>query len=419
MDGAKPTPRRVRVEPNIYRRSDGKLELGYRDSSGTQRWKVIDGGIMAARKERDTIKGSKAKGENVQPNPKLTFGIAADKWLKDQVSLLAPNTQASYRNSIEKHVRPRWGNRRMDRITVDDAAKMIRELQDEGKSPHTIQKILVPVGRVFRFAQRRMKWYGENPVALLDKSERPTLDYGSVRPFTEAELTQTLMAAREPYRTMFELAVETGARLSEILGLVWGDINFDTDRATVAFEYQLDANKERVKLKTDEGWAVLPISRRMVRLLAEHKLRSHYPTNSGNFVFTTRGGRGLNRHDVLTLLKRTMKRAIDENGRPTFPVMYTGAKLPRGTVPTFHSFRHSAAMDCETPEEAQMLLRHKKMTTTTTVYRRHFSQKRQEALRARVEARVEATEGNSGQQPATGQLAEVAQLQRIPTNGKA
>ena len=34
---------------NIYRRPDGKLEIGYRDSLGKQRWQVVEGGISAAR----------------------------------------------------------------------------------------------------------------------------------------------------------------------------------------------------------------------------------------------------------------------------------------------------------------------------------------------------------------------------------
>jgi hypothetical protein len=42
--------RRTRVEPGIYRRPDGRLEIGYRDATGKQRWRVVDGGIKLARK---------------------------------------------------------------------------------------------------------------------------------------------------------------------------------------------------------------------------------------------------------------------------------------------------------------------------------------------------------------------------------
>ena len=51
--------RRVRLpgdqNSNIYRRPDGKLEIGYRDSLGKQRWKVVRGGITAARAEHKRV----------------------------------------------------------------------------------------------------------------------------------------------------------------------------------------------------------------------------------------------------------------------------------------------------------------------------------------------------------------------------
>ena len=50
MGGSSDAPRRVRVERNIYRRPTGVLEVGFKDAAGIQRWRTVDGGIMAARK---------------------------------------------------------------------------------------------------------------------------------------------------------------------------------------------------------------------------------------------------------------------------------------------------------------------------------------------------------------------------------
>src|ERR1700692_2659027 len=51
--------RRERVEPNIYGRTaaDGRqvFEVGYRDSTGRQRWRTVEGGIMAARAGRHDL----------------------------------------------------------------------------------------------------------------------------------------------------------------------------------------------------------------------------------------------------------------------------------------------------------------------------------------------------------------------------
>src|SRR4051812_5184999 len=152
-----PAPRRVRVERGIYRRRDGKFEIGYRDSAGKQRWKTIaNGGITAARAELNGVLGDKGKGKIVQPNPRLRFGEAADRWLAEQVTDLRPNTQASYRNSIETHLRPRWGRRRLDSISTDDAARLVREMRAKGMAETSIASVLRAANRVFRFAARRM-----------------------------------------------------------------------------------------------------------------------------------------------------------------------------------------------------------------------------------------------------------------------
>jgi hypothetical protein len=52
----------------------------------------------------------------VQPNPRMRFGDAADRWLAEQVAALRPATNAIYRNAVVNHLRPRWGTRRMDAI---------------------------------------------------------------------------------------------------------------------------------------------------------------------------------------------------------------------------------------------------------------------------------------------------------------
>ena len=48
---------------NIYKRTNAAgrevFEVGYRDSTGKQRWQAVDGGIMAARAVRDDVLGSK------------------------------------------------------------------------------------------------------------------------------------------------------------------------------------------------------------------------------------------------------------------------------------------------------------------------------------------------------------------------
>jgi hypothetical protein len=71
MSSQHDTPRRVRVECNIYRRPTGALEIGFKDAAGIQRWRTVDGGIMAARKLRDELLARRGRGEPVAPDSRL------------------------------------------------------------------------------------------------------------------------------------------------------------------------------------------------------------------------------------------------------------------------------------------------------------------------------------------------------------
>src|SRR5829696_2472042 len=125
-----PPGRRTRLEANLYERrtksGERRIELGYRDSTGRQRWKTLpaDWGIRQCRAERDTLLGRRGQGEFVKPSPKLKFSDVATNWL-DQLDV-KPNTYAAYENDLRMHVMPRWGMRRLDSITVGDVAELIR-----------------------------------------------------------------------------------------------------------------------------------------------------------------------------------------------------------------------------------------------------------------------------------------------------
>ena len=430
MSNANATARRARVERNIYRRQDASghivHEVGYRDSTGRQRWRTVEGGIMAARAVRDDVLGRKGRGERVQPNPRLRFGEAADAWLAGQVAELRPATQAIYTNAIETHLRERWGRRRLDSITVEDVAGLVRELRRAGKAEWTIAGVVKAANRTFKFAKRRMNWHGQNPVLELEKGERPKVSAAARRPiFVGDQLAQTLGAAREPYKMLFAVGSVTGARMSECLGLVWADMQLDDlDAAAIRFEYQVDRQGRRQPLKTDESRRTVEIPRQLAAMLVAHKLRSD-DTSPSAFVFASRSGAAIQQRNVGTALRWAQEHATDDRGRPTFPVLHErdehGHRLvaPRGVVPSFHSFRHTAASEAiaagESAEEVSWQLGHKSSIVTRAVYVQEVKNAERTARRrARMEARygsvLEAADRSGAQQARNRSTAEVLDL---------
>ena len=394
------SPRRERVEPNIYRRVStvGRevFEVGFRDSTGKQRWRTVDGGIAAARAVRNDLLGRKARHERISPNPRLRFGEAADAWLAGPVSTLRSTTQAVYRNAVEAHLRPRWGRTRLDAISGDDVARLVRDLRSRGAAEWSIAGILGVLGQVFRHATTRLGWLGTNPTTLLANGERPKRSATTRRRIYQSdELAQTLAAAHEPLRTLFALAAVTGARLSELIGLTWADMDLaDVDAADVRIEAQVDRAGKRRALKTDESRRTIELPSSLAAALKRHQLSSGVPAPAA-FVFATRSGRPLGQRNVLRGLRGAQARAVDAEGQPTFPALVEAIEAktapPRDAAPTFHGFRHSAASvalaNGESAEEVSWQLGHKNSVVTRSIYVQELrTVERQARRRARMES---------------------------------
>jgi integrase len=378
--------RRVRVERNIYRRPTGVLEVGFKDASGIQRWRTVDGGIMAARKLRDDLLARRGRGETMAPDYRLRFGEAADLWLAGPVVDLRATTQAGYRSAVERHLLRRFGNRRVDSITADDLAALVRDMRQQGKSEATIAAVLGAVGRIYKFAARRLGFAGMNPITLMLSSERPKVSLATRRPiFTPEQIERTLAAATEPYRTLFTVAALTGARVSELCGLTWADVCLDDlDDAEITFAWQVDRKGNRRPTKTDGSARTVPIPRELALVLARHQLASRDVT-AGAFVFATCTGRPLSQRNAARALRKAQERATDEHGQPTFPALHENAKVPAGAVPSMHSFRHAVASRAllagESVDEVAFLLGHRDATVTRVVYIHEIADARRRHMR--------------------------------------
>jgi integrase len=385
-------PRRLRVERNIYRRSDGVYEIGFRDGLGKQRWKKVAGGITAARAARDQLLAMRHRREHIGSGRPLRFDEAAAAWIEGPVQDLRPRTLECYRNALKQHLLPRLGSRRLDAITPDDLAELVRDLRRRGMSESTSSIAVGVTNRVYRFAARRLGWSGSNPVSLMLSSERPKPSQAKRRRIFEgAELEQTVAAATEPWSTLFTLAALTGARVSELLALTWIDVRIgDLDDAEIEFAFQVDRKGERRPTKTDGSARTVPIPRELALVLARHKLASLY-VSPEDFVFRTRTGKALSQRNVSRALRGAQRDAIDHDGHPTFPLLHATddhgrfVSVGHGELPSMHSFRHTLASRAllagESVDEIAFLLGHRDANVTRAVYVRELADTRRRTMR--------------------------------------
>ena len=362
MSSKQAMPRRVRVEAGVYQRPDGKLEIGWRDASGRQKWRKVDGGIRAARAALAEEHARRGRGERVASDPRLRFDDAADAWWNARCVHLRPATQNAYGCALA-HLRASFGRRRMTDITVTDVATYIANKKADGMKGWTIRGHMTVLSGIHKHAARHLGLVSANPVAMLDRVERPSSeDQKPQRVLTQQELSVLLDCIDSSYKEIFMLAAETGARLGEVLGLTWKDIDFDAQ--TISITHQLDRAGDRVPLKTARSRRVLEITPTLVAQLRKMKIASPYSTEH-DLVFTTRAGTGHDHRNVAgRVLRRAVQRAalqaVERNGVVVQP------------APTFHSLRHSHASALVAAgwdiEEVSARLGHANVATTQRIY---------------------------------------------------
>jgi integrase len=336
---AKGNPQRTKVEPGIYQRLDANghavFEIAWRDGQGHQRRRRVEGGITAARKALNAARAARDRKERVTADPRLTFDAAADKWWEARVVRLRPATQSTYGTSLA-HLRKHFGRTRLTAISPADVAAYITAQQRARLKGWTVQGHLTALSSVYQYASRHLGFAGANPVSMLDRVERPKVseDERPKRVLEGDELPRLIAAIDEPYRLVFEFAAETGARLGEVLGIVWREV--DLDDCTVNFTHQLDKKQRtRVPLKTKRSRRSIEISPGLAAKLRKAKLASSH-SGPHDFVFVSRAGTP---HDQRNIAGRVLARAVKRGGLDAVEHQNGGEHR----APTFHDLRHTHA----------------------------------------------------------------------------
>jgi integrase len=113
----------------------------YFDPDGRRRGKVFDRKVDAERFLRQ-IETSKDTSSYVDPaRGKITMYAFSDKWLATQ-GHLKPSTYARYEGIVSKHIKPKWGNVPLAKITHEDVAEWISSIRLAPASVAYIHRVL-------------------------------------------------------------------------------------------------------------------------------------------------------------------------------------------------------------------------------------------------------------------------------------
>lgn len=202
------------------------------------------------RQLRRAIKGTKRDAEALlvqllhqrdlgidQPPGKLSVGEYLQQWLRDYAKVnTAPATYAMYQTMVLTHALPALGTLPLTKLRPQHLQQLYNGLLDHGRrdgkgglSP----KSVLHLHRILREAlNHAVQWQflANNPA----DATRPPRPARYEIPALGPEVIQRLLgaAAKTRHRTIIYLAVMTGLRRGELLGLRWADV--DLDRGTLS-----------------------------------------------------------------------------------------------------------------------------------------------------------------------------------------
>jgi len=166
-----------------------------------------------------------------------TFRAYAEKWLEQARVRLKGSTVMFYESHLEQHIYPSIGTRRVEELRRADCRDLIFRWREKGLKVSTVRGVVRTVSTILSQAVDD-ELLSANPALHMGKYLRRGDEGESLPdPFTRDEAALVVTTAYAHFQDWYPwvlTALRTGMRLSELLGLQWGDIDWRSGTLTVA-----------------------------------------------------------------------------------------------------------------------------------------------------------------------------------------
>ena len=325
----------------IRQRKDGRWEARYtvgRDpGTGKQVQRSVYGATQQeVRKKLAQLTAALDVGTYKEPC-KMTVGQWLDIWAAGYLGGVKPSTAFLYGEQIRLHIKPALGSVKLEALNAHTIQEFYNSLgaEREGKrslSPKSIKNIH---GVLHKALQQAVKigYLRFNPA---DACELPRIEHKEIIPLSEKQIA-AFLAAIEGHRheLLYKVALFTGMREGELLGLMWDCVDFDQGTITIKRQLRREQKKggqyyittpknRKSRTITPAPW-VMKLLRTQRARQAEQRLKAGPLWENTGMVFTNETGGYLSYRTAYDCFKRI--------------VAQIGAPATR-----FHDLRHTFAV---------------------------------------------------------------------------
>lgn len=334
------------------RRKAGPSVWVFRYRDGRSNRKVIVGSVEQIKTKAEAKKACESLRSTINRDTESPLSVAelvdhyTEKELRDD-GAKAYSTREMYGSYIRCWILPEWGEYALRDVRTVGVEEWLRTLPLANGSRAKIRNIM---HALYNHAMR-YEWMDRNPISLVRQSAKrervPDV-------LTVSEIAALLAQLREPCKTAVFVAFSTGLRVSELLGLKWEDVRFDTMEIWPA---RAIVDQVIGPLKTDASDKPVPMNTPLANVLMEWRGKCPY-NQDGDFVFGSPDKDGQQPYWPDSLMRKHVRPAAAR----------AGVSKHIG----WHSFRRTLATllqgNGETVKTTQDMLRHATSRLTLELY---------------------------------------------------
>lgn len=260
----------------------------------------------------------------------ITLDEYMQGWLTNAKTTKRQSTWLHYEELHRIYISPNSGGIKLKDLRAEHIQRLYNKLVGEGIGIHTIRKIHAVLHSALQQAVK-IGSINHNPASLIDPPRKPTREMAILN---ESQVSQMLVTAKgHRWEALYHLAVVTGMRESELLGLKWTDLDWIRKYMKVERQLQRPAGNGVVFIspKTGYGKRSVALGERTIEILRHHYERQQGERLSAGdtwvesgLIFTSSIGTPIHQRNILRDFKTLLKQA----GLP--PIR-------------FHDLRHTAA----------------------------------------------------------------------------
>jgi integrase len=299
----------------------------------------------------------------ILPGPaNLTVEQYLTSWLAHSVKgTVSRATYDGYSRDVNHHIIPDLGRRKLKELIPGDIRRLYCKMAEKGLKDRSIEYVHTTLRKSLKAAVVD-KLITHNPTDGVKPIKTPTGAAKESKALDSSQVKVLLEAASESrFEALYVVAIHTGLRRGELLGLKWTDV--DLDAGTLTVRHSLDVDGTFKAPKNRGARRTLKVTHRALDALKAHKVRQNAERlqagprwRDNNLIFPNTVGKPMNAGNLY---------------RREFQPLLERADLAEEGF-TIHSLRHTFATTLAEkgvhPSTAQKMLGHSDIRMTLAIY---------------------------------------------------